>query len=281
MGRKHRDVMRILTSEIVGGARPVGEMLPREVDLADEFDVSRGVARETIRAMEERGLISVKHGRGATINGPQHWDLFDPDVLAATLDTERGTEVLSEYLECRRILEVEAAGVAAQRASRREVKRIGEALERMEDAATRPASPVAEKRFHEADIAFHQALIAATGNRALGSLIERIHTALLLARFPLARPQYRQQRALPEHRRLFEAVVARDGDEARQAMRDHLDTIAGYLDERRGAPQAKVRRGHQRGAAASSDASGPQRRDSRRQAGGRVTGQEPTHSRDL
>jgi DNA-binding FadR family transcriptional regulator len=85
MARKHRDVMRVLTSEIVAGARLAGEMLPREVDLAEEFDVSRGVARETIRAMEERGLISVKHGKGATVNGPQAWDVFDPDVLAATL----------------------------------------------------------------------------------------------------------------------------------------------------------------------------------------------------
>jgi GntR family transcriptional repressor for pyruvate dehydrogenase complex len=54
--------MNSLTSEIVSGERPPGEMLPREVDLAAEFNVSRGVARETIRAMEERGLISVKHG---------------------------------------------------------------------------------------------------------------------------------------------------------------------------------------------------------------------------
>jgi DNA-binding FadR family transcriptional regulator len=246
MARKHRDVMRILTSEIVAGTRPVGEMLPREVDLAEEFDVSRGVARETIRAMEERGLISVKHGKGATVNGAQHWDVFDPDVLAATLDTERGSDVLSEYLECRRILEVEAAAVAAQRASKQDVKRIGDALRRMEDTAARPPSPVAEERFHEADIAFHQALIAATGNRALGGLIERIHTALLLARFPLARPQYRQERALPEHRRLFEAVTAHDPAEARHAMRDHLDTIAGYLDEHRGAPRTKARRSRKR-----------------------------------
>jgi GntR family transcriptional repressor for pyruvate dehydrogenase complex len=242
MARKHRDVMRILTSEIVAGARPVGEMLPREVDLAEAFDVSRGVARETIRAMEERGLISVKHGKGATVNGPQHWDVFDPAVLAATLDTERGSEVLGEYLECRRILEVEAAGIAAQRAGRQDLKRLGAALARMEEAAARPVSPVAEERFHEADIAFHQALIAATGNRALGGLIERIHTALLLARFPLARPQYRQERALPEHRRLYEAIDAHDPDEARQAMSDHLHTIARYLDEHRGARRKGQRR---------------------------------------
>src|SRR3954471_6481956 len=106
MARKHRDVMRVLIADIVSGRRGTSEMLPKETDLAEEFDVSRGVARETIRAMEERGLISVRHGKGATVNGSEHWDLFDPDVLAATLDSERSGDVLAQYLECRRILEV-------------------------------------------------------------------------------------------------------------------------------------------------------------------------------
>src|SRR5512133_851952 len=103
MARKRRDVMRVLIADIVSGVRPAGEMLPREVDLAAEFDVSRGVARETIRAMEERGLIAVKHGKGATINEPDDWDVFDPDVLAVMLDSGRGGDVLAEYVECRRI----------------------------------------------------------------------------------------------------------------------------------------------------------------------------------
>ena len=233
MARKHRDVMRILIADIVSGVRPAGDMLPREVDLAAEFDVSRGVARETIRAMEERRLISVKHGKGATINEADDWDVFDPDVLAATLDSERGSEVLAEYLECRRILEVEAAGLAAERAAKRDVANLTAAMHRMEEATARPPSQAAEERFHEADIAFHQALIAATGNRALGGLVERIHSALLLARFPLARPDYREEIALPEHRRILAAVTAGDPSEARKAMSDHLDTIAGYLGEHR------------------------------------------------
>ena len=235
--------MTILIADVVSGARGAGEMLPREVDLAEEFDVSRGVARETIRAMEERGLIAVKHGKGATVNRPEHWDVFDPDVLAATLQTERGSEVLAEYLECRRILELEAAGIAAERATSKDVARLEKALERMEETAARPQSQVVEQRFHEADIAFHQALIAATGNRALGGLVERIHSALLLARFPLARPQYREERALPEHRRLLDAVAAGDPAEARQAMSDHLATIAGYLEEHRGTSRTSRRGG--------------------------------------
>jgi GntR family transcriptional repressor for pyruvate dehydrogenase complex len=253
MARLHRDVMRILITDVVTGVRPTGDKLPREVDLAEQFGVSRGVARETIRAMEERGLISVKHGKGATVNDASHWNVFDPDVLGVMLESERSTEILGQYLECRRILEVEAAGLAAERASQEDLEPAAAALHRMEESARRPPSQAAEELFHEADIAFHQALIAATGNRALGGLVERIHSALLLARYPLARPQYRFQRSLPEHRRIFEAVVAGDVPEARAAMSDHLDTIASYLRERNGA--SRGRRTQSRGSRATSRAS--------------------------
>lgn len=239
MARLHRDVMIPLVTEIVSGARPAGDMLPREVDLAERFGVSRGVARETIRALEERGLISVKHGKGATVSDSHTWNVFDPDVLAVMLANSGGDEVLGEYLECRRVLEVEAAGLAAERASDEDIEDINAALERMEEAAKQPPTSAAERNFHEADIAFHQALIAATGNRALGRLVERIHSALLVARYPLARPEYRVERSLPEHRRIYDAVAARDVAAAREAMSAHLDTIMSYLDERKDSPRRK------------------------------------------
>ena len=233
MSRLHREMMRLLIAEIVSGRRPAGEMLPREVDLAAEFGVSRGVARECIRAMEERGLISVRHGRGATITDSRHWDVIDPDVLAAVLDGDGGNALLAEYLECRRMIEVEAAGLAAERASADALAPAAEALDRMEQSAAQ-SGRAAEQRFHEADVSFHQALIRAAGNRPLANVAERIHAGLVVARFPLARPQYRQERALPEHRRILDVVAAGDAPEARRAMSDHLDTIAGYLQERSG-----------------------------------------------
>lgn len=225
--------MAILIADIVSGATPTGDRLPREVDLAEAFDVSRGVARETIRAMEERGLVRVTHGKGATVNAAEAWNVFDTEVLSATLKTERGSELLADYLECRRILEIEAAGLAAERATERDRERLATALARMEDAASHPAADGTEEAFHHADIAFHEALIAATGNRALGSMVGHIQSGLLLARYPLARPQHRKDRGLPEHRRLCAAVAAGDRDEARRAMSDHLDTIARYLEEHR------------------------------------------------
>jgi DNA-binding FadR family transcriptional regulator len=224
--------MNTLIADIVTGSRQEGAMLPREVDLAQQFDVSRGVARETIRALEERGLVSVKHGRGATVNDATSWNVFDPDVLGVLLAGNDGDRILGEYLECRRILEVEAAGLAAERADAEQLDALRAALERMETAAEEPQTGSSERAYHEADLAFHQTLIAATANRALSVLVGRIHSALLMARFPLARPQYRHARSLPEHRRIFEAIAAGDADAARTSMNDHLDTIVSYLRER-------------------------------------------------
>ena len=84
-------------------------------------------------------------------------------------------------------------------------------------------------------------MIRAGGNRPLADLAGRIHAGLLAARFPLARPEYRHTRALPEHRRIYDAVAAGDKGEARRAMDDHLDTVAGYLMERAGRPLAAGR----------------------------------------
>jgi GntR family transcriptional repressor for pyruvate dehydrogenase complex len=124
-------------ADIAAGEIAPGDMLPREADLAEQFSVSRGVAREAIRGLEERGLVTVKHGRGATVNEDASWDLFSPEVLKALLASPRGADVLREYLECRRILEIEAAGLAAERADEPALDALQEALERMTASAER------------------------------------------------------------------------------------------------------------------------------------------------
>lgn len=224
--------MRVVIGEIVAGKVTPGDMLPREVDLAAQFGVSRGVAREAIRGLEERGLISVRHGRGATVNEDVAWDLFSPEVIGVLLESARGAEVLREYLECRRILEIEAAGLAAERATRKNRAKLADALAQMTASAERTRSnPAAEDFYHEADIAFHRAVISATGNKALGRLTEPIHRALAEARRPLARPAHRLERSIPEHQRILTAIADGDVDEAREAMRAHLLAVEQYFNE--------------------------------------------------
>jgi len=238
MSRLHVSVMRVLMGDIVGRRLSTGDWLPREMDIAGAFGVSRGVARECIRSLEERGLVSVKHGRGATVMPDTRWDVLDPDVLGALIDSGRGAAILADYLESRRILEIEAAGLAAERARPDDLAALSDAFGRMVAAAERAVdSPAAEDLYHEADIAFHRSLIDATGNRALGAIAEPIHRALTTARRPLARPELRLERGLPEHRRILVAVAKADPAAARDAMRDHLLTVEAYLREYAGEPR--------------------------------------------
>jgi DNA-binding FadR family transcriptional regulator len=232
MSRLHTQLMQVLIADIASGRLVPGAHLPREADLAQTFGVSRGTARECVRGLEERGLVTVKHGRGATVLEDTDWDMFSPDVLAALLDGARGAALLGEYLECRRILEISAAGLAAERATAADLAALSDALGQMTAKAERaPANPAAEDLYHRADIAFHRAVIAATGNRSLGRMTEPIHRALATARRPLARPELRLERSLPEHQRILRAIAAGDAPEARGAMADHLSTVERYLRE--------------------------------------------------
>lgn len=232
MSRLHRTLLQALVADIVAGALVAGDRLPTETELARRFEVSRGVAREGLRSLEERGLVRVKHGSGATVLPATEWDMFNPEVIAAVLSGDQGAQLLGDYLECRRLLEIEAAALAAQRATRPQLMALAEALEQMTTAATYSAGgPSAEDRFHDADIAFHRAVIRATGNHALGRMTEPVHRALAAARRPLARPEHRLERSLPEHRRILAAIADGDADEARAAMRDHLLTVERYLSE--------------------------------------------------
>src|SRR4051812_34445700 len=97
MARLHREGMRLLIADIVAGRLKEGDLLPRETDLAEMHDVSRGVARETIRGLEERGMVHVRHGRGAIVTPAEAWDVFDPEVLSALLRTDGSAAVLREY----------------------------------------------------------------------------------------------------------------------------------------------------------------------------------------
>ena len=232
MSRLHTGAMRVLIGEIASGRYPEGELLPRELDLAERFDVSRNVARECVRGLEERGLVSVRHGRGARVRPEHEWDRFDSDVLAALLGGPRAAGVIGEYLECRRILEVEAAGLAAERAGEGELERLAKAFERMRLTAEGARdNPAGELLYREADVAFHRSVVEAARNPVLGRMTEPIHRALSETFATLARPQLRFERGLPEHERILAAVSAGDPDRAREAMRAHLLTVERYLRE--------------------------------------------------
>jgi DNA-binding FadR family transcriptional regulator len=233
MSSLHREVMGVLLADIAAGELSEGDRLASLTELAAQFKVSTGVVRECQRALAERGVVSVHHGRRAVVRADAEWDVFDPDVLTALVGAGRAIPLLGEYLESRRILEVEAAGLAAERADPAALERLSASFRAMCRAAERARRNVAaEPLYHQADVDFHKAIIRAARNRPLARMAEPIHAALSATFAELARPQLRFERGLPEHERILLAISAGDPTGARLAMREHLLTVEGYLRER-------------------------------------------------
>jgi DNA-binding FadR family transcriptional regulator len=195
--------MDALLERIAGGTYPVGSMLPKEERLAAELDVSRGVVRECIRALEERGVVRVRHGRGATVLPARAWNVLDPDVFAAVHGVAGGRRLVSEAVEARTILQGETAALAAERSRPESVRALTAAVEAIETAT--------DDRIGAAELEFDRALADAAGNRPLA----RVAAALADAMEAAAPPRRRRPEA---YRRVLEAIAAADPAAARAAI---------------------------------------------------------------
>src|SRR5919108_5899920 len=121
MPRRYRDVMRELVDGVAGGTYAEGSWLPHETELAARFGCSRGVVREAIRGLEERGLVQVHRARGQEVRQREYWDVRDADVLRACI--ERGPEprMLAQAIDARAAVECAAATRALGRATDRDL----------------------------------------------------------------------------------------------------------------------------------------------------------------
>jgi DNA-binding FadR family transcriptional regulator len=115
--RAHRFVAEELLARIVGGEFSPGDLLPKEVALAEEYDVNRGTVREALRALEERHVVLVRHGRGATVQESSSWNVLDPVVAAALLGARGRNRFLAEIEDARAVVEGELAARAAEHAT--------------------------------------------------------------------------------------------------------------------------------------------------------------------
>jgi GntR family transcriptional repressor for pyruvate dehydrogenase complex len=221
-----------------GELRP-GDRLPAERDLALELHVSRPTIRAGLRALAAMGVVVSKHGSGTYIpDGPPTLGSEPLRFLAALHGFSR-----DEMYEARRILEVSAAGLAAERAGAEHVAAIAE------EVASLFASIDDPQAFLVHDIRFHRAVAAASGNPILASLMEMV-AALYYERRreTAARASDRNLRdAADLHRSIYQAIRTHDAERARTIMNEHLLHSAAFQaeEEQPGQPpaaQAKVLR---------------------------------------
>jgi GntR family transcriptional repressor for pyruvate dehydrogenase complex len=195
-----------LRAQIVSGELPPGTKLPGHRDLAAAHAVSVGSMREAISMLISNGLIETRAGRGTYVAASLRAGQPRPGVPLLREEVE-------ELTEARRVIEVQLAALAAERATPEQVEALRGATERMEAAAANPYE------YPEADVDFHLELAAAAGNRYLLQAMVDIRALLrqdmelgaeaAIRRFGDLRP------SVESHRRLLEAIA--DGDPARAA----------------------------------------------------------------
>lgn len=150
-----------------------GMHLPSEADLGREYGLSRITVREALKVLAGRGLIELSRGRRSVVKGP------DSSMLASQLGfaVRRDLRAALELMQVRQALEAQAATLAAGNASRAGIMAIEAALKGMVEASTFD-SEEAIAAYHAADIAFHEALALASGNRMLAFILQGMEESL-------------------------------------------------------------------------------------------------------
>src|SRR5256885_15926542 len=158
-----------LVAAILRGDHAPDSQLPPEDKLAEAFKVSRLTVREAVKALRHKGVLRVEQGRGTFVNQPSRWSPLDPDLLMARASSTEGTQDLAVKLtEARRLVEVGVAGIAAERHTPRDVEELRRALERMRTTSDRDDVD----GFTEADLEFHELVMAAAANPFITALFE-------------------------------------------------------------------------------------------------------------
>jgi GntR family transcriptional repressor for pyruvate dehydrogenase complex len=196
------------------GALKPGDRLPAERDLATQIGVSRPTVRAGLRALAAMGVVQSRHGSGTYIpDGPPTLGSEPLSFLAALHGFTR-----DDMYEARCILEVGAAGLAAERATSDQLAALAEEVANLFASMEDPLG------FLVHDINFHRTIAAASGNPIVATIVEMVSTLYYERRRQTAeRASDRDLRDAAEmHRRIYQAIRSRDAEAARQAMHEHL-----------------------------------------------------------
>ena len=192
---------------------PAGTKLPSERDLSGSLSVSRNIVREALSALMHEGIIVKQAGKGNFVAD------FDRDIMVSTLPLAIGDNDPSaqELREARAALEIGCVGLIVQRITQGELEQLEEVLSRYERKHHDGKTTIKE------DIEFHVLLLTATKNQVIEDMIPLVHQVFLstLAVEPSAIRQ-NPDRIVVEHRRILEALKAKDIGAAREAMQAHF-----------------------------------------------------------
>jgi len=195
------------------GGFEVGTKLPSERELAQRFGVSRPVIREAVKALEQKGMVSVHPGSGVFVRGNEH-----SAAVAAVANSMSSQQLpFSELVESRLVLEAHITGLAALRRSSDHLALLRTSLKEMEGAVSKM------DRFLSADGDFHMVVAKATGNRVFATWMQPVMQSLAVSRLGVAALGEVRERILACHINIYREIEASNREGASVAAIRHIE----------------------------------------------------------
>src|SRR5215471_2557178 len=215
------DICRKMVGHLIRGHWREGEKIPPERELCQKLGVGRASLREALKALEIMGMIETRLGDGTYVC--KRSDFFSRPLLWAI--TGSSTAHARELVEARILIEVELAGLAAERADAQNIKLLTEELERMEKMKNDPQG------FVQADVNFHLVIGHAASNTILMNALNLIRNLLQQWIVAAVAVDGVTAKACAQHKKLLLAIKAHDSAAARKAMQKHLHDMASFLPD--------------------------------------------------
>lgn len=225
-----------LVDAIVSGRLAPGDALPPEGPLSEQFGVSRTVVRESVKRIEEKGLVTIARGRGTEVRPMTAWNTMDRVVLTALIKHDETLGILDELSVVRAQLESVMAAEAAQRRSDDQIAELDQAMQRMRE------STADEDVFRAADVAFHETVMELSRNRLAGNIARTLMDhALESSRYHGVDTPDAFAVTLREHEAVHAAISEGDPVRAQDAMNNHI--LEAWRRRRLPLPEAGNREG--------------------------------------
>ncbi|WP_371371613.1 FadR/GntR family transcriptional regulator [Sporomusa aerivorans] len=226
----YEEIIGQIKKLIIDGKLQPGDKLLSERELAETLNVSRASVREAFSALEIMGIITIRPGEGSFVKQVSYEGMIEP--LAFFLQIE--FDDIVQLLEVRKILEIETAALAAERATPKDLEAIQQALVGMLDEVS--AGGIGEV----GDAAFHFSIAQAANNPILIRLMNAI-SDLLTKTFRTSRQKLFLIDNMPtllhqSHYEIYEAIAARNPRLAKRKMQEHLSMVETFL--------IKIKEGH-------------------------------------
>jgi len=212
-----------VVQRIGDGQYRLGEALPTERGLMEEFGVGRSSARESMQALASMGLIDIRPGRGARLIGIGSDQALSRELIARLLENH----AIDDLYEFRIHVEQDIAGLAAARATADEVDALRDNLLRYRQTIDQGGT------LFDLDVEFHQLVARSTHNVVFEQVLSGLTDLLNFARRQIHSVPGATAGALIEHQAVVDAVASGDQEAARVAMRLHIESALRAVREAR------------------------------------------------